>query len=123
MADEDQLSGDQAVSVSVDPEVELSTVEKARASRPVRRTEPKGVATPKRDDVVKARSQAVVEAKRTSPVTFAKQAVAEVRKVIWPSGDQLSQSFVVVLTFVLFVMGVVVLLDMAFGWLLIKLLG
>lgn len=123
MADEDQLSGEQAVSENVDPVVELSTVEKARASRPVRRTEPKGVATPKRDDVIKARTKEIEEAKRTTPVAFVKQAVAEVGKVVWPTGDQLSQSFVVVLTFVLFIMTIVVLLDTAFGWLLIKLLG
>ena len=123
MADEEKLNGEPAVGETVDPVVELSTVEKARAARPVRKTEPKGVATPKRDDVIKARTKEIEEAKRTTPVAFVKQAVAEVGKVVWPTGDQLSQSFVVVLTFVLFIMTIVVLLDTAFGWLLIKLLG
>ena len=42
---------------------------------------------------------------RTSPVTFYRQVVAELRKVVWPSQQQLITYFIVVVVFVLLVMG------------------
>ncbi len=54
---------------------------------------------------------------------FSRQSAAELRKVIWPTGDQLRQYFVVVLIFVLFIITFVGLLDLFFGWGLLKLLG
>lgn len=53
--------------------------------------------------------------KRTSPVTFYRQVVAELRKVVWPTQQQLITYFLVVLVFVLVVMTIVSLLDLAFG--------
>ena len=55
------------------------------------------------------------ETKRTSPVTFYRQVVAELRKVVWPTQQQLITYFLVVLVFVLVVMSIVSLLDIAFG--------
>ena len=55
------------------------------------------------------------ETKRTSPVTFYRQVVAELRKVVWPTQQQLITYFLVVLVFVLVVMSIVSLLDLAFG--------
>ncbi|MFT3874052.1 MAG: preprotein translocase subunit SecE [Nocardioides sp.] len=53
--------------------------------------------------------------KRTSPATFYRQVVAELRKVVWPTREQLWTYFVVVMAFVLFMMAMVALLDLAFG--------
>ena len=60
---------------------------------------------------------------RTSPVTFYRQVVAELRKVVWPSQQQLITYFIVVVTFVLLVMGYVSLLDLGFGKLVFKVFG
>jgi len=53
--------------------------------------------------------------KRTSPATFYRQVVAELRKVVWPTQEQLITYFIVVLVFVVVVMGIVSMLDLAFG--------
>ena len=52
---------------------------------------------------------------RTSPATFYRQVVAELRKVVWPTRQQLITYFWVVLVFVVVVMTFVSLLDLAFG--------
>jgi len=41
--------------------------------------------------------------------------VAELRKVVWPTQQQLITYFIVVLVFVLVIMSIVSLLDLAFG--------
>jgi len=61
--------------------------------------------------------------KRTSPTTFYRQVVAELRKVVWPSQQQLVTYFLVVLVFVLVVMTIVSLLDLGFGRLVFKVFG
>ena len=53
--------------------------------------------------------------KRTSPATFYRQVVAELRKVVWPTQELLITYFIVVLVFVVVVMGIVSLLDLGFG--------
>jgi preprotein translocase subunit SecE len=53
--------------------------------------------------------------KRTGPVTFYRQVVAELRKVVWPTRDQLSTYFLVVMVFVVVMMAIVSGLDLAFG--------
>ena len=57
---------------------------------------------------------------RTSIPTFYRQVVAELRKVVWPTQKQLITYFIVVLTFVLVMMAVVTLLDLAFGQLVLE---
>ena len=52
---------------------------------------------------------------RTSPVTFYRQVVAELRKVVWPSQQQLITYFIVVMVFVVVMMTIVSLLDLGFG--------
>ena len=52
---------------------------------------------------------------RTSPVTFYRQVVAELRKVVWPTQQQLVTYFLVVLVFVLVLIAYVSVLDLAFG--------
>lgn len=52
---------------------------------------------------------------RTGPATFYRQVVAELRKVVWPTRQQLVTYFWVVLVFVVVVMTFVSLLDLGFG--------
>ena len=53
--------------------------------------------------------------KRTSIPTFYRQVVAELRKVVWPTRDQLVTYFVVVMVFVVIMMAIVSLLDLGLG--------
>jgi len=52
---------------------------------------------------------------RTSPVTFYRQVVAELRKVVWPTQQQLVTYLIVVVVFVLAMIAYVSVLDLAFG--------
>ena len=52
---------------------------------------------------------------RTGPVTFSRQVMAELRKVVWPTQQQLITYFVVVLVFVIVMMTFVAGLDLGFG--------
>jgi preprotein translocase subunit SecE len=53
--------------------------------------------------------------KRTSLPTFYRQVVAELRKVVYPTQEQLVTYFIVVMVFVVFFMALVATLDLAFG--------
>jgi preprotein translocase subunit SecE len=61
--------------------------------------------------------------KRTSPALFYRQVVAELRKVVWPTQEQVVTYFVAVLIFVGVVMTLVSLLDLGFGKLFFKVFG
>jgi preprotein translocase subunit SecE len=52
---------------------------------------------------------------RTSPAMFYRQVVAELRKVVWPTQNQLRTYFVVVLVFVVVMMALTASLDLGFG--------
>jgi preprotein translocase subunit SecE len=65
--------------------------------------------------VSESRSVGSTSDKRTSPVTFYRQVVAELRKVVWPTQHQLVTYFIVVMVFVIVVMTLVSLLDLGFG--------
>ncbi len=94
----------------------------AETSRPVRKKTTAGAParkstkTPSRKETAPART-------RTGPVQFVRESIAELRKVVWPTGTQVQQYFVVVLIFVLFIIAFVGLLDLGLGWALLKLLG
>jgi preprotein translocase subunit SecE len=60
---------------------------------------------------------------RTGPTTFYRQVVAELRKVVWPSQQQLITYFIVVMVFVLVLIAIVSLLDLGFGKLAFKIFG
>ena len=60
---------------------------------------------------------------RTSPVTFYRQVVAELRKVVWPTQQQLVTYFLVVMVFVLFMIAIVSVLDLAFGKAIFQIFG
>ncbi|WP_067435166.1 preprotein translocase subunit SecE [Nocardioides jensenii] len=55
------------------------------------------------------------EQERTGPITFLRQAIAELRKVVWPTQEQLITYFLVVMVFVIVLMTLVSLLDLGFG--------
>jgi preprotein translocase subunit SecE len=61
--------------------------------------------------------------KRTSPATFYRQIVAELRKVVWPTQEQLITYFIVVMVFVVVIMTIVSLLDLGFGKLVFAVFG
>jgi len=52
---------------------------------------------------------------RTGPALFVRQVVAELRKVVWPTQQQLVTYFFVVMVFVVFMMALVAGLDLGFG--------
>ena len=60
---------------------------------------------------------------RTSPVTFYRQVVAELRKVVWPTQQQLVTYLIVVLVFVIAMIAYVSLLDLGFGKAVFALFG
>ena len=64
-----------------------------------------------------------VTTERTSPVTFYRQVVAELRKVVWPTQQQLVTYFIVVMVFVLAMIAYVSVLDLAFGKAVFKIFG
>lgn len=53
--------------------------------------------------------------KRTSIPIYYRQVVAELRKVVYPTRDQLVTYFIVVMVFVLVMMAIVSLLDLGLG--------
>ena len=97
----------------------------ATSTLPVRRPRSSKAPVKKKDAPTRTRKEATlaVTEQRTGPVTFVKQSISELRKVVWPTGSQLTQYFVVVLIFVMFMIALVSLLDFAFGWGLLKALG
>lgn len=60
---------------------------------------------------------------RTSPATFYRQVVAELRKVVWPTQEQLVTYFIVIMVFVVIMMTYVSVLDLGFGKLIFWLFG
>jgi preprotein translocase subunit SecE len=57
---------------------------------------------------------------RTTPALFVRQSIAELRKVVWPTRQQLATYWTVVLVFVLFMIAVVSLIDLGVGWAFFK---
>ncbi len=55
------------------------------------------------------------EKQRTSIPTFYRQVVAELRKVVWPTQEQLVTYFAVVMVFVVVMMAIIAGLDLGFG--------
>jgi preprotein translocase subunit SecE len=125
--DEDETPGEadpDDVVIDDEDQLDAATEEarKAKSSRPVKRTHTqapikKATPTRKRDPKTDEEEGGV------GPVTFTRQSVGELKKVVWPSGDDVKQYFLVVLVFVLIIMGIVFGLDTLFGWGLLKLLG
>lgn len=128
VADEDEAEELDSVADEEDSE-QLEDAEEvalaATSTLPVRRPRSSKAPVKKKDAPTRTRKEATlgVTEQRTGPVTFVKQSISELRKVVWPTGSQLTQYFVVVLIFVMFMIALVSLLDFAFGWALLKALG
>jgi preprotein translocase subunit SecE len=130
-----EIADDEDEAEELDPETEDEDAEQlieaeeaalvASSTAPVRRPRSSRAPLKKKDAPTRTRKEATVVAteQRTGPITFVKQSISELRKVVWPTGGQLSQYFVVVLIFVVFMIALVSTLDFLFGWLLLKLLG
>ncbi len=73
------------------------------------------------------RARPAKEEGRRGPIArislFYRQVVTELRKVIWPTREQLTTYWTVVLVFVLVVIGIVSLLDLGIGQLTFKIFG
>jgi preprotein translocase subunit SecE len=69
----------------------------------------------KKDKATPRQKQVADKERRTSPATFVKESVSELQKVVYPTGQQLINYFIVVLIFVLFIIAIVSALDLAFG--------
>lgn len=93
----------------------VGTAGSALARERVQARKAKETATRRRDQPVKP--------ERTGPVRFVKESIGELRKVVYPTGQQLMSYFVVVLVFVLFIIAYVGLLDLGLGWLLFRVFG
>ncbi|MEE9965751.1 MAG: preprotein translocase subunit SecE [Propionicimonas sp.] len=78
----------------------------------------KGRATKKRSQASEPEKK-----KRTTPLQFVREAIAELKKVVWPTWPQLQQYFVVVLVFVLIMITIVFFLDLGLGALILKIFG
>ncbi len=78
-----------------------------------------GVATDggrrKKEKATPRQKQVAEKDRRTGPVTFLRESVSELQKVVYPTGQQLINYFIVVLIFVLFIIAIVSALDLAFG--------
>ncbi|TBT94335.1 preprotein translocase subunit SecE [Propioniciclava tarda] len=120
--DPDQLAEAEEGAREAESSEPASLAAQVKQNRPTRKlAEPpakKGVATPSRN-----RAKPVAAEKRTTPAQFVGQSVDELKKVVWPTPQQVRQYFGVVLVFVLFIMAYVVALDTGFGALLLKFLG
>nr|WP_156609033.1 preprotein translocase subunit SecE [Auraticoccus cholistanensis] len=90
--------------------------------RPVRRQAETGDEAGRKGRATRRRSEAEAaqDTSRTGPVTFVNESVGELRKVVWPTAEQMRTYFVVVLVFVVFMIAVVSLLDLLFGWALLQ---
>ena len=64
------------------------------------------------DNAVRSRDR---RTERTGPVLFYRQVVAELRKVVWPTQEQLVTYFFVVMVFVVFMMALISGLDLGIG--------
>jgi preprotein translocase subunit SecE len=69
----------------------------------------------KKEKSTPRQKQLVAKERKTGPVQFVKESVSELQKVVYPTGQQLINYFIVVLIFVLFIIAIVSVLDLAFG--------
>lgn len=111
-------------------DVELTESEKvavaAAQARPTRKaakaaessSSGKGRATKKRAEASESE-----KTKRTTPLQFVREAIVELKKVVWPTWSQLQQYFVVLLVFVLIMITYVFFLDLGLGALILKIFG
>lgn len=78
----------------------------ADAARPTGKRQARGVSAP-RDSRPARRNDDIEDRGTRNPLTFLKQVVAELRKVIWPTGRQMVVYTIVVLLFLVFTVALV----------------
>lgn len=116
------LSDDEVISehereFAADPEAALTPVIQRRTAKaPVRKDAP-----------TRKRSAALAEEedpyRAGNPAEFVRQSAGELKKVVWPTWPQLVTMFGAVLIFVLIMILIVGVLDLAFGWSLLQIFG
>jgi preprotein translocase subunit SecE len=74
------------------------------------------MATDTRDDAKTDDKGKPGKRKRTTPALFIRQVVAELRKVIWPTRNELITYTMVSLVFVLILVAIVTLMDQGLKW-------
>lgn len=91
-------------------------IQRRTAKAPVRKAAP-----------TRKRNAAVTEAddpyRAGNPAEFVRQSAGELKKVVWPTWPQLVTMFGAVLVFVLIMIFIVGVLDLAFGWSLLQIFG
>ena len=110
-----EFDGDREPVVEKEPRDEGAIVRRT-SKAPVRKSAPtkkRAAAVAEHDDQYKA----------GNPIEFARQSGSELKKVVWPTWPQLVTMFFAVLIFVIIIITIVGLLDLAFGWTLLKLFG
>lgn len=121
--DEPEAESDDDVISRLDEDLPADETEKAAA--PIRRRTAK--APVKKTTATKKRSEAEKDEtdpyKAKNPAHYVRQSVGELKRVTWPTWNQLVTYFFAVLIFVLFIIAFVGLLDAGFGWGLLQLLG
>lgn len=111
-ADDSEDSDDDRELVGVGATAKSGSRSSGQVAKPAGRTK-KDKPTPKQ------RAEAD-KPKRTTPLEFVRGAISELKKVVYPTGSQLANYFVVVLVFVLLVIAIVTALDYGFGWAMLK---
>jgi preprotein translocase subunit SecE len=105
-------SDDEKALAPVGAGVAVTSATPGAAARERSARKAKDAATKRRDQPVKV--------ERTGPVKFVRESVGELRKVVYPTGQQLINYFIVVLVFVLFIIAYVSLLDLGLGALIFR---
>lgn len=101
---------------------------RTRSTRPVKKSEKTDTDLEPAGKKKAARTRTDAEiagagAGRVGPVAFVGESAAELKKVVWPTGTEVREYFVVVLVFVLFIMAIVMGLDLLYGWAILKVFG
>ena len=117
-AADDKVIDDLDKDLPADKQASSKPVKRRTAQAPVK----KGTATRKRKDAEREHDD-VDPYKAKNPKHFVQQSVGELKKVVWPTWPAMVGYFAAVLVFVLFVILFVTVLDGAFGWSLLQILG
>jgi preprotein translocase subunit SecE len=81
------------------------------------------MATQTRGQSAERRSGRAAKQDRTTPALFTRQVAAELRKVIWPTRNELVTYTVVAVVFIIFMSTIVLLLDYGFTQLMLWFFG
>ncbi|MBA3529870.1 MAG: preprotein translocase subunit SecE [Propionibacteriaceae bacterium] len=119
---EGELSEEPEGQTADEKDAELVPVGASAKEQPARTSGRKtgGSSALKKEKATAKQKQSAQKERRTGPVTFVRESVSELQKVVYPTGQQLINYFVVVLIFVLFIIAIVSLLDFAFGAAILK---